>query len=60
MSRASKNKRRRARQRRKHQQQRQTALQLTPIRKVSTAELFAEIQRRAEALTEIFGGSQQI
>ena len=56
MSRRSTLKRRRERKRRKHEQQQKMAVHPPPVRKVSTAELFAEIERRAQALAEIFEG----
>lgn len=55
MSRRSTLKLRRDRKRRKHEQQKM-ALQLPVLRKVSTADLFAEIQRRTQALGDIFEG----
>jgi hypothetical protein len=55
MSRRSTLKRRRERQRRKHAQRKLT-LQLPVLRKVSTADLFAEIERRTQALAYIFEG----
>jgi hypothetical protein len=58
MSRRSKNRRRRERKRRKHQL-RKRALQLPPVRKISTAALFEEIERRRLALAEIFSGTDQ-
>jgi hypothetical protein len=48
--------RRRRRNRRKLEQRKKPALQLPVFRKVRTADLFAEIERRATALAEIFEG----
>jgi len=56
MSRRSTLKRRRERQRRKYQQKKKLALQLP--RKISTAALIEELQRRSQILAEIFGGSE--
>jgi hypothetical protein len=56
MSHRSVLKRRREKKRRKHAQQRKLALQLPVLRTISTADLFAEIQRRTTALAEIFDG----
>jgi hypothetical protein len=55
MSRRSTLKRRRERKRRRHFAARALKAQL-PLRKVSTAELFAEIQRRTEAFAEVSSG----
>lgn len=57
MSRRSTLKRRRERKRRKHEQ-RKLALQLPPVRKVSTYDLIQELQRRSHILGEIFAESQ--
>jgi hypothetical protein len=53
MSRRSTIRRRRERKRRKHEQQRKLALQLRPVRKVSTAEIFLELNQRAHILAEV-------
>ena len=55
MSRRSKNRRRRERQRRRHELRKQ-ALQLPPLRRISTAAIIEEIERRRQALREIFEG----
>jgi hypothetical protein len=55
MSHRSTLKRRRERKRRRKQQQ-ERVLQ---VRKVSTADLFAEIERRAHILAEVFGEQEK-
>ena len=47
--------RKRERQRKKVEQQK-LAIQIPVLRKASTAELFAEIERRSQALADIFEG----
>lgn len=56
MSRSSRIRKRARQRRRKHLQQRKLA-QLRPLRKVSTAALFEEVQRRTQVLADIFEGS---
>jgi hypothetical protein len=58
MSRRSTLKRRRERKRRKHEQKK-LALQLPPVRKISTFELIQELERRAHILAEVFAESNQ-
>jgi hypothetical protein len=53
-------KRRRERKRRKHEQLQKMAVQLPPVRKISTAAIIEEIERRRQALAEIFSRTDQI
>jgi hypothetical protein len=59
MSRRSTLKRRRERKRRKYAAQ-QKALQLPPVRKISTFELIQELERRSDILADVFAESQQL
>jgi hypothetical protein len=57
MSRRSTLRRRRERQKKRHEQKQKLALQLPPVRRISTFELIQELERRAHVLAEVFAES---